>query len=149
MIIKRLSTREWYPERDLNPHSCNSQGILSPSCLPIPPSGQPRLLCPIGKNVRQRALSGAKLMINYVFCKFSAIFTIFFAIERVRVVIALLIALLFQEHRSLGALHTPALRARRDRYRIGPRLRACISTYKATMGTAHDRSRRCFRSHNS
>jgi hypothetical protein len=22
----------------LNPHSCNSQGILSPSCLPIPPS---------------------------------------------------------------------------------------------------------------
>ena len=30
-----------YPEWDLNPHSCNSQGILSPSCLPIPPSGQP------------------------------------------------------------------------------------------------------------
>ena len=104
---------------------------------------------PHRKNVRQRALSGAKLMINYVFCKFSAIFTIFFAIERVQVVIALLIALLFHEHRSLGALHTPALRARRDRYRIGPRLRACISTYKATMGTAHDRSRRCFRSHNS
>ena len=38
-----------YPERDLNPHSCNSQGILSPSCLPIPPSGRPRLLCPAGK----------------------------------------------------------------------------------------------------
>ena len=49
LIIKRLSTREWYPERDLNPHSCNSQGILSPSCLPIPPSGRPRLLCPAGK----------------------------------------------------------------------------------------------------
>ena len=26
-----------YSKRDLNPHSCNSQGILSPSCLPIPP----------------------------------------------------------------------------------------------------------------
>ena len=49
LIINRLSTREWYPERDLNPHSCNSQGILSPSCLPIPPSGRPRLLCPAGK----------------------------------------------------------------------------------------------------
>ena len=44
LIINRLSTREWYPERDLNPHSCNSQGILSPSCLPIPPSGRPRCL---------------------------------------------------------------------------------------------------------
>ena len=30
----------WCPKRDLNPHSCNSQRILSPSCLPIPPSGQ-------------------------------------------------------------------------------------------------------------
>ena len=28
-----------YPEWDLNPHSRNGQGILSPSCLPIPPSG--------------------------------------------------------------------------------------------------------------
>lgn len=27
----------WCPKRDLNPHGCNSQGILSPSCLPIPP----------------------------------------------------------------------------------------------------------------
>ncbi len=31
----------WYPEWDLNPHSRNGQGILSPSCLPIPPSGRP------------------------------------------------------------------------------------------------------------
>ena len=30
-----------YSKRDLNPHSCNSQGILSPSCLPIPPFEQP------------------------------------------------------------------------------------------------------------
>lgn len=29
-----------YPERDLNPYSRNGQGSLSPSCLPIPPSGQ-------------------------------------------------------------------------------------------------------------
>ena len=26
-----------YSKRDLNPHSRNGQGILSPSCLPIPP----------------------------------------------------------------------------------------------------------------
>ena len=30
-----------YSKRDLNPHSCNSQGILSPSCLPIPPFEHP------------------------------------------------------------------------------------------------------------
>ena len=29
------------PERDSNPYDRNGQGILSPSCLPIPPSGQP------------------------------------------------------------------------------------------------------------
>ncbi len=29
-----------YSEWDLNPHSRNGQGILSPSCLPIPPSEQ-------------------------------------------------------------------------------------------------------------
>ena len=29
----------WCPEPDLNRHSCNSRGILSPLCLPIPPSG--------------------------------------------------------------------------------------------------------------
>ena len=31
------------PERDSNPYDRNGQGILSPSCLPIPPSGQPIL----------------------------------------------------------------------------------------------------------
>ena len=30
-----------YSKRDLNPHSRNGQGILSPSCLPIPPFEQP------------------------------------------------------------------------------------------------------------
>ena len=30
-----------YSKRDLNPHSHNGQGILSPSCLPIPPFEQP------------------------------------------------------------------------------------------------------------
>ncbi len=29
-----------YPERDLNPHSRNGHWILSPACLPIPPSGR-------------------------------------------------------------------------------------------------------------
>ena len=29
-----------YPERDLNPHGPTGQRILSPSCLPIPPSGR-------------------------------------------------------------------------------------------------------------
>ena len=33
MIKKRFL----YSKRDLNPHSRNGQGILSPSCLPIPP----------------------------------------------------------------------------------------------------------------
>ena len=31
-----------YSKRDLNPHSRNGQGILSPSCLPIPPFEQPK-----------------------------------------------------------------------------------------------------------
>ncbi len=43
---ERLSlSPHMYSEWDLNPHSCNSQGILSPSCLPIPPSEQPLLAC--------------------------------------------------------------------------------------------------------
>ncbi len=29
-----------YPERDLNPHVRNGHRILSPGCLPIPPSGR-------------------------------------------------------------------------------------------------------------
>src|SRR5690349_5698322 len=29
-----------YPERELNPHGRNGHRILSPACLPIPPSGQ-------------------------------------------------------------------------------------------------------------
>ena len=36
--IKRHSL---YSKRDLNPHSRNGQGILSPSCLPIPPFEHP------------------------------------------------------------------------------------------------------------
>ena len=31
-----------YSKRDLNPHSRNGQGILSPSCIPIPPFEHPR-----------------------------------------------------------------------------------------------------------
>ena len=31
-----------YSKRDLNPHSRNGQGILSPSCLPIPPFEHPQ-----------------------------------------------------------------------------------------------------------
>ena len=31
-----------YSKRDLNPHSRNGKGILSPSCLPIPPFEHPR-----------------------------------------------------------------------------------------------------------
>ena len=31
----------WCPERESNPYGRNGQGILSPSCLPIPPSGRP------------------------------------------------------------------------------------------------------------
>jgi hypothetical protein len=30
-----------YPERELNPHSLYGHRILSPACLPIPPSGHP------------------------------------------------------------------------------------------------------------
>ena len=37
-MIKR---RSLYSKRDLNPHSRNGQGILSPSCLPIPPFEHP------------------------------------------------------------------------------------------------------------
>ncbi len=36
-VVKSLAK---YSEWDLNPHSRNGQGILSPSCLPIPPSEQ-------------------------------------------------------------------------------------------------------------
>ncbi len=39
MIKKRFLS---YSKRDLNPHSRNGQGILSPSCLPIPPFEHPR-----------------------------------------------------------------------------------------------------------
>ena len=31
---------QMYPEGDLNPHDHNDHWILSPTCLPIPPSGQ-------------------------------------------------------------------------------------------------------------
>ncbi len=36
-----------YPERDLNPHAQKGHRILSPACLPIPPSGRvPGVLSP-------------------------------------------------------------------------------------------------------
>ena len=38
-LIYRALTQ--YSKRDLNPHSRNGQGILSPSCLPIPPFEHP------------------------------------------------------------------------------------------------------------
>ena len=38
LIYRALSQ---YSKRDLNPHSRNGQGILSPSCLPIPPFEHP------------------------------------------------------------------------------------------------------------
>ena len=38
--FKKLKSPALYSEWDLNPHSRNGQGILSPSCLPIPPSEQ-------------------------------------------------------------------------------------------------------------
>ncbi len=31
-----------YPERELNPHTRNEYRILSPACLPVPPSGHGR-----------------------------------------------------------------------------------------------------------
>ena len=45
-VLSRFSCRE----RDSNPHSCNSQGILSPSCLPFHHRGS-RLLCEIACKV--------------------------------------------------------------------------------------------------
>ena len=56
-----------YPERDLNPHSCNSQRILSPSCLPFHHPGS--LACIEDRKVPQ----------SYVFLRNSAIISILFA----------------------------------------------------------------------
>ena len=42
ILINKIIYQDLYPERDLNPHNCNSQRILSPSCLPIPPFEHPR-----------------------------------------------------------------------------------------------------------
>ena len=41
-VYKGISKEYSYSKRDLNPHSRNGQGILSPSCLPIPPFEHPR-----------------------------------------------------------------------------------------------------------
>ncbi len=41
MLINSHLRFSSYSKRDLNPHSRNGQGILSPSCLPIPPFEQP------------------------------------------------------------------------------------------------------------
>ena len=37
-----INSSKQYPKGDLNPHSCNSQRILSPSCLPFHHSGSLR-----------------------------------------------------------------------------------------------------------
>ena len=39
--LQGITTIYSYSKRDLNPHSRNGQGILSPSCLPIPPFEHP------------------------------------------------------------------------------------------------------------
>ena len=36
---QKIDSSMQYPKGDLNPHSCNSQRILSPSCLPFHHSG--------------------------------------------------------------------------------------------------------------
>ena len=62
-----IVSRSVYPERDLNPHSCNSQRILSPSCLPFHHPGS--LACIEDRKVPQ----------SYVFLRNSAIISILFA----------------------------------------------------------------------
>ena len=39
---RKINSLMQYPKGDLNPHSCNSQRILSPSCLPFHHSGSLR-----------------------------------------------------------------------------------------------------------
>ena len=39
-VFQAISIQKEYPKRGSNPHGLLGQGILSPSCLPIPPSGQ-------------------------------------------------------------------------------------------------------------
>ena len=34
-VNRKINSLMQYPKGDLNPHSCNSQRILSPSCLPF------------------------------------------------------------------------------------------------------------------
>ena len=41
IILQGVTKYTSYSKRDLNPHSRNGQGILSPSCLPIPPFEHP------------------------------------------------------------------------------------------------------------
>ena len=41
VILQGVTQHISYSKRDLNPHSRNGQGILSPSCLPIPPFEHP------------------------------------------------------------------------------------------------------------
>ena len=40
MIYRAFNQEYSYSKRDLNPHSRNGHGILSPACLPIPPLEQ-------------------------------------------------------------------------------------------------------------
>ena len=58
-----------YPERDLNPHSCNSQRILSPSCLPFHHPGSLFRLNECGKHTILLK-SGTKIVQISVFPKF-------------------------------------------------------------------------------
>ena len=41
LLRKQILFSSGCRERDSNPHSCNSQGILSPSCLPFHHRGRP------------------------------------------------------------------------------------------------------------
>ena len=41
-VNRKINSLMQYPKGDLNPHSCNSQRILSPSCLPFHHSGSLR-----------------------------------------------------------------------------------------------------------
>ena len=48
-----------YPERDLNPHNLIGHRILSPACLPIPPSGRPEIPAKSNTAIFSKAASGS------------------------------------------------------------------------------------------
>ena len=67
--IRKNFFRISYPERDLNPHSCNSQRILSPSCPPFHHPGSLFRLNECGKHTILLK-SGTKIALFSVFAKF-------------------------------------------------------------------------------